>query len=99
MLKEDGSFDQYESGLLQRARKYHSCGTFKSQDNGTAGFAIGGIGYNEVFDEIEISSVEMYVADVGEWVLIQSLPNPRYHRLDIFKDIYACYLKNFVVDA
>lgn len=57
---------------------FYSCGLFKGLNDEPAGYAVGGLGYDDDFNEVELDSVEMYIIDVGEWVLIQPLPNTIY---------------------
>ena len=56
----------------------YSCGVFKGKNDEPAGYAIGGIGYDNDFNEVELDSAEMYIVTVGEWVLLEPLPNTRY---------------------
>lgn len=67
------------SGDMRVARKYHNCGVFKARNGLDAGYAIGGIGMDDAFNEVQLASVEMYYFQNEKWTLINALPQNLQH--------------------
>ena len=66
-MNTDGTMHRIGNlGLLREARKYHTCGTFKTAIGANAGFAVGGLGYNSQLTETELNTAEMYYPELGK---------------------------------